>query len=55
MLWADKRILTSHIEFIKPHIVQEHIDSAQIVSSDIDFLSVEAAAYGVFPQDFFRL
>lgn len=53
MLRTDQRIFTGDVEFIEADIMQEHIDAAQIVRRDIDFLPVEAITNGVLPQHLF--
>ena len=55
MLRANKSIFTSNIEFIKADVMQEHIDTAKIVGSDIDFLSIEAIANLISSKYFFSL
>lgn len=53
MLWCGQGILTGDVKLIKTNIMEKHIDTAQIVSSNIDFLSVEAIADGISAQYFF--
>ena len=53
MLRTDQRIFTGDVEFVKADIMQEHIDAAEIVRCDIDFLPIEAITNGVFAQHLF--
>lgn len=53
MLRTDQRIFTGDVEFIEADIMQEHIDAAEIVRRDIDFLPVEAITNSVLPQHLF--
>ena len=53
MLRTDQRIFTGDVEFIEANIMQEHIDAAQVVRRDIDFLPIEAITNGVLPQHLF--
>ena len=53
MLRTDQRIFTGDVEFIEADIMQEHIDAAEIVRRDIDFLPVEAIADRISPQHLF--
>lgn len=53
MLRTDQRIFTGDVEFIKADIMQEHIDAAEIVRRDIDFLPVEAIADRISSQHLF--
>ncbi len=41
MLWINKRIFVSNIKFIVINIVQKHIDTAKVICSYIDFLTVK--------------
>jgi len=53
MLRRGQRVLTGDVELIEAHIMQEHVDAAQVVCGDIDFLTEEAIADGVVSQHFF--
>ena len=53
MLRCDQRIITGNVKLIKANIMQKHIDTAKIVSRDIDFLPVKAISDGISAQSFF--
>ena len=55
MLGRNQRILVGDIEFIKINIVQEHIDTAQVVGRQVDFLTEEALPDILFAQNLSRL
>ena len=55
MLRRDEGVLTGNVEFIKTDIMQEHIDTAEVIGRDIDLLSVEAVADGILAENFFSL
>ena len=55
MLRICQRVLTGNVEFIKFDVVQKHIDAAQVVRCDVDFLSKEAVAHGIPSQHLFCL
>ena len=42
MLWREKCILAGDIELIVVNVVEEHIYTAEVVSSEVDFLTIEA-------------
>ncbi len=42
MLGRNQRIFVGDVELIKINIVQEHIDTAQVVGRQVDFLTEEA-------------
>ena len=52
MLRIGQRVLTGNVEFVKFDVVQEHIDAAQVVRCDVDFLPKEAVAHGTRPSTF---
>ncbi len=52
MLRISERITVSHIKIIVVDVVQEHIDTAEVVSGRVDLLSKEALAYIFFAEDF---
>ena len=54
MLGRNQRILMRNIEFIKINIVQEHIDTAQVVGRQVDFLPEEALTDILFAQNLRR-
>ena len=55
MRGADKCIFTGNIEFIEAHIVQKHIDAAEVVGGDIDLLAEEAVLHSLAAKHLFRL
>ena len=55
MLGRGQSILAGDIELVKAHIVEEHIDAAQVIGGDVDLLPKEAIADGVSAQHLFRL
>ena len=55
MLRIGQRVLTGNVEFVKLNVVQEHIDAAQVIRCDVDFLSKEAIAHGIPSQHLFCL
>ena len=54
MLRLGQRILAGDVELRKLHVMQEHIDTAEVVSGDVDFLSKVAKPHAVFPKDALR-
>ena len=54
MLGRNQRILMRNIEFVKINIVQEHIDTAQVVGRQVDFLPEEALPDVLFAQNLRR-
>ena len=55
MLWCGQRVLAGNVKFIKANIMQEHIDAAEVVGCDVDFLTEEAVAHSVPAKNFFCL
>ena len=55
MLRIGQRVLTGNVEFVKFDVVQKHIDAAQVVRCDVNFLSKEAVAHGIPSQHLFCL
>ena len=55
MLRADQGILPHDAEFVKFNVVQEHIDAAEVVSSQVDLLPEETALDVFLAQNFFHL
>ena len=49
------KYIMRNIEFIKINIVQEHIDTAQVVGRQVDFLTEEALTHILFAQNLGRL
>ena len=54
VLGGNERVLAGDIELVEGDIVQEHVDAAQVVGGDVDFLAEEAARHLVAPQHFLR-
>ena len=52
MLRLNEGIFVGDIEFIVINIVQEHIDTAEVVCSDIYFLPEKALTHLVFSKNF---
>ena len=50
MLWTGKCIITGNIELVKANIMQEHVDTAEVVGSDVNLLPVEAIGDSFFAQ-----
>ena len=44
MLRVGQGILAGNVKLIKADVMEEHIDAAQVVGGDVDFLTVEAVA-----------
>ena len=55
MLGRNQCILVGDVELIKINIVQEHIDTAQVVGRQVDFLAEEALTDVFFAQNLSRL
>ena len=55
MLGGCQGILAGHIKFVKADVMEKHINAAEVVSRDVDFLPVEAVTDGLFAQNFLRL
>ena len=55
MLGTEQRILPHNAELVKLDVVQEHIDAAEIVSGQVDLLTVEASLDIILAQHFFHL
>ena len=55
MFWIYEGIAKLDIEFVITYIMQEHIDTAKVVSCDVDFLSVESQTNIITTQDFCKL
>ena len=55
MLRADQGILPHDAEFVKFNVVQEHINAAEVVSSQVNLLPEEAALDVFLAQNFFHL
>ena len=54
MLWYSQSILTGNVKLIKTNIMQEHIDTAEVICGDIDFLSIKAVSDSISAQNLFR-
>ena len=55
MLGRNQRIFVGDVELIKINIVQEHIDTAQVVGRQVDFLTEEALTHILLAQNLSRL
>ena len=55
MLRFQKRITQCYIEMAVVDIVQEHIDTAEVVGGLIDFLTIETLLHIILPNDFGNL
>ena len=53
MLRCGQRVLTGNVKLIKANIMQEHIDTAKVISRDIDFLPIKAVSDGISAQNLF--
>ena len=47
-----QRVAVGDVELLVVHIVQEHVDAAQVVGGQVDFLPVEPLTYCIVAQDF---
>ena len=54
MLWIGQGILAGNAKLVKTDVVEKHIDAAQVVRGDIDFLSKKAVAYCIVAQHLHR-
>ena len=50
MLGRGQRVLTGDVEFVKAHVVEEHIDAAEVVGGNIDLLPEVAELHPVLAQ-----
>ena len=55
MLRAEQSIFPHDAEFVKLDVMQEHIDAAEVVSGQVDLLTVEASLDIILAQHFFHL
>ena len=55
MLRAEQSVLPDNAELIELDVMQEHIDAAEVVSGQVDLLTVEATLDIVLAQHFFHL
>ena len=55
VLGVGQGVLTGDVELVKADVVEEHVDTAQVVGGDIDLLAVKAVADGVTAQHLHRL
>ncbi len=53
-LRCGQRVLAGNVKLIKTNIMQEHIDTAEVVCRDIDFLSIKAVSDGISAQNLLR-
>ena len=52
MLWIYKRIAMGNIKLVVINIMQKHIDTAKIISCNIDFLSKKSLTHIFFAKNF---
>ena len=50
MLWRKKCVFTGYVKLVIVNVVKEHIDPAQVICGEVDFLSEEALADIVLSQ-----
>ena len=55
MLRAEQSVLPDNAELIELDVMQEHIDAAEVVSGQVDLLTVEASLDIILAQHFFHL
>ena len=55
MLRAEQSVLPDDTEFVKLDVMQEHIDTAEVVSGQVNLLTVEASLDIILAQHFFHL
>ena len=55
MLRINQGILALNIKLIESDIMEEHVDTAEVIGGDVDLLSEEACLHCIFAQDFFYL
>lgn len=46
-----QRVIAGDVKLIVTHIMQEHIDAAQVIGGDVDFLPVVADTDALRPQN----
>ena len=54
MLRIQQRIFMGNVKLVKVNVMQEHIDTAKVVCSQIDFLTIEALTDILFAKNFRR-
>ena len=50
MLRIGERILAGNIKLIKAYLMQEHVNTAEVIGRNIDFLTIEAVADSIPAQ-----
>src|SRR3989338_302055 len=55
VFWIHKRVAVSNIKMIVVDVVQKHVDTAEVVGSEIDFLPKETLTNIFFTKDFSEL
>ena len=55
MLRTEQCIFTSYIKFIKSHIMQKHIDTAQVVGCNINLLSIKSITNSILAKNLLSL
>ena len=55
MLRAEQGVLPDDTELVELNVVQEHIDAAEVISGQVNLLTVEAPLDIILAQHFFHL
>ena len=55
MLWREKCILAGDIELIVVNVVQEHVDTAEVVGGKVNLLTIETLTHIVLAEYLCRL
>ncbi len=51
MFWLYKRISVSNIKLLVVYVMEEHIDTTEIVGCDVDFLTEKSLTYILFSEN----
>ena len=54
MLRIQQRIFMGNVKLVKINIMQEHIDTAKVICSQVDFLTIKALTDILFAENFRR-
>lgn len=54
MLRIDQRVFTGDVKLVELDVVEKHVDAAQVVGGDVDFLPKKSVPNCVTTKDFFR-
>lgn len=52
MLRRQQGIFMGNVKLVKVNVMQEHIDTAKVICSQVDFLTVKALTDILFAEDF---